>query len=363
MKKIPKIVLLLCVLYLAACLVISPQACVNAGRSAAALCLDSVIPSLFPFFVCSGFFIALGLAGKAGKYLSVIMRPLFNVPGAGAAALILGIVSGYPTGALCAASLYNAGECTKIEAERLCAFCNNSGPLFIMGAVACGILNMPEIGKYLYISHILSALLVGLCFRFYGYGERKNHTALPPSCELGRVKPAATLGEVIDTSVITILRVCAYIILFSVAAAVIPGGRARPYLHSVLEITGGINALSRVIYEPLLLLPTASFFIAFSGVSVIFQVYSVISPSGLSIVPYIIGKLLQGILSFIITYAMLIYFPKTQTVFSSFSISTPIDSVVLSPWGSFFAALLSAAAGGAILLLASGIAKRICAKK
>ena len=362
MKRIPKIILLICVLYLTVCLIVSPHVCMNAGRAAAELCLDSVIPSLFPFFVCSGLFVALGLAGKAGKYLSVVMRPLFNVPGAGAAALILGIVSGYPTGAVCAASLYGAGECTKTEAERLCAFCNNSGPLFIMGVVACGILHTPQAGKLLYISHILSALLCGLCFRFYKYSERKNHISLPPSGGAGGAKGVSHLGEVIDTSVITMLRVCSYVILFSVTAAVIPGGKLRPYLHSILEITGGINALARTIREPMILLPAISFFIAFSGISVIFQVYSVISPVGLSIAPYIFGKLIQGGFSFIITYTLLLRFPETRAVFS-YTAAAAASASAPSPWGTFFAALLSSAAGGIILLICAAAAKRLCIRK
>ena len=48
-----------------------------------------------------------------------------------------------------------------------------------------------------------------------------------------------------------------------------------------------------------------SFLIGFGGLSVLFQVYSIIAKENISIKPYIYGKLLQGIFSFLITFLLL----------------------------------------------------------
>ncbi len=61
------------------------------------------------------------------------MAPLFRAGGACSSALALGFVGGYPVGARTAIALYENGQCSKTEAERLLAFCNNSGPAFILG--------------------------------------------------------------------------------------------------------------------------------------------------------------------------------------------------------------------------------------
>lgn len=356
MKKVFTAVFSLCLIALTVCLIIFPETSISACRAATELCLDSVIPALFPFLVCSGLFIALGLAGYAGRYLSAVMRPLFGVPGAGAAALILGLVSGYPNGAVCAASLFSSGECTKTEAERLCAFCNNSGPLFIMGVVACGILKTPQVGKYLYLSHVLSALITGLCFKFYKHRHTETHTLLPPSASIYHRSSASALGTVIDNSIMTMLKVCSYIVLFSTAAAFLPAGKLRPFIHSFLEISGGMSALAKTVSDPTLLLPLVSFFLAFSGISVIFQVYSVISPCGLSVIPYIFGKLFQGVISFLITYLTVLYRPETVDVFSHMpQIAHSITAA--SPYAIFVTAFLSCGAGGVALLAAARLAK------
>lgn len=55
--------------------------------------------------------------------------------GVGAYAFIMGIISGYPVGAKIVTEFRKNGDCSKAEAERLLAFTNNSGPLFIIGTI------------------------------------------------------------------------------------------------------------------------------------------------------------------------------------------------------------------------------------
>ena len=67
----------------------------QAVRDGLALCAQSVVPALFPFFVLSGLFISMGCAG-------VLAPALGRLPGvspAGASAFLLGAVGGYPVGA------------------------------------------------------------------------------------------------------------------------------------------------------------------------------------------------------------------------------------------------------------------------
>ena len=62
----------------------------QAVRDGLALCAQSVVPALFPFFVLSGLFISMGCAG-------VLAPALGRLPGvspAGASAFLLGAVGG-----------------------------------------------------------------------------------------------------------------------------------------------------------------------------------------------------------------------------------------------------------------------------
>lgn len=290
-----------CALYMSSVMIISPTGCIGAAKEAISVCKEVVIPTLFPFIFCGNIFIELGAARILGRYLSRLMLPMFNVSGAGAIALVLGIMSGYPVGAICAASLYQSGECSKAESERLLAFCNNSGPMFIIGAIGTGMLGSHKIGVFLYIAHIMSAFLCGIIFK--GYGKKESTIYLPPAKEEADKKTAALdIGAAVIKSVNTVLLICGFIIIFAVFTNALPEGNIRRFLYPFLEITGGIKDIVRGDIN-IFTLPVISFFTAFSGISVLCQVYGITKPAGLSLLPYFFGKLLQGVISFSLTLA------------------------------------------------------------
>lgn len=308
MKKVKKTALMIILIYIIINLVLLPKECIASAQQAILLCLNVVIPSLFPFFVASSLFISLGFAAYLSRFFSGIMRPVFNVGGCGALSMVLGIISGYPIGAATSVKLYREGHISKTEAERLLAFTNNSGPLFVMGALGTGILSSPKSGVILYSSHILAAFLSGIIFRFYKSKSSCSQKLLAPAPEKNLASLGAALSDAINFSVENMLKVCGFIVLFSVISSLIPSGKFYPFIYSLFEITGGLNALSHINTDETLKISLMSFFLSFSGLSVMSQVSSFVIPAGLSMKPYILGKLLQGTLSFYITKILLFYF-------------------------------------------------------
>ncbi len=339
MSKLLRCTLLGFVLYVTIFLVVYPKTTLEAARTAIELCLDTIIPSLFPFFVCSGLLSSLGFSALCSRILSPLMRKLFNLPGCCALAFFLGLVSGYPVGAYTAADLYSKGQCTKIEAEHMTAFCNNSGPLFVIGVVGTAFLKSPVLGYFLYISHILSAVIVGFFLRFYKAQERKFSRELPPSLEIPKKEAVISFGNVIDSSVFSTLKVCGFVIFFSVFTSTLPSIPLKPILYSTAEITGGINELSQLETSTSAKLSLISFFLAFSGLSVLFQVSAIATPKGISLCPYVFGKTLQGLLSALITNILVRFVPSTISVFLPWQGGIPTE---LSPTSVFFASLITA---------------------
>lgn len=304
------------------------------------LWLNIVFPSLFPFFVASELLNGTGFIRAAGILLEPIMRPLFNIPGSGSFAVAIGITSGYPVGAKITVGLRKEKLLTKIEAERLLAFSNNSGPLFIIGAVAVGMFNMPEIGTFLLICHIAAGLTVGFLFRFYKRGSK--HSVKPASSKSSKLinrlrnelfepgrKPKAAFGKVfgkaITNSINTILAIGGFIVIFSVIISLLlevgfisylsdsisflltPLGIHKDLIYSSIsgffEITTGTDMASQASGAPLThQLTAAALIIGWAGMSVHSQVSSIISSTDISPKPYLLGKLLQGIIAAIYTY-------------------------------------------------------------
>ncbi len=328
------------IVYMASIMIASPIECIAAAEHALGICAKVIIPTLFPFIFCSNMFIALGAGRILSRALSKIMQPLFRVSGQGALAFVLGAASGYPVGAVCAASLYQSGECDKSEAEKLLAFCNNSGPMFVIGVIGIQMFNSYKIGVLMYVVHIMSAILCGMIL-----GGRKNkikNITLPPARDEATIKNAAPdIGTAVVKSVNTILSICGFIIIFAVLTAKIPDFKWRGYIYSILEITGGLSELI-LSYKGVNILPVVAFMTAFSGLSVMTQVYAITESAGLSIKPYIIGKLVQGLIAFGLMCVGVRIIPVEEAVFSQIILpqiyiytprqlfATAIISVVLS---------------------------------
>lgn len=299
----------------------------EAARNGLTLWANSIVPTLFPFFVATELLCKTNFIYLLGKALNRFMKPIFNVPGESAIAIIMGIISGYPVGAKVVCNLYEHKICSKAEAERLIAFTNNSGPIFILGSVGVSLLGNVALGKTLLISHIISSLLVGLIFRFWKKNTvditfrnyRSESKELIKVANLGEI-----LGESIKKSISTILSIGGFVVLFSVIISILSSleiltGIAHflanfgiPYdivlsiLTGTIEMTNGINIASTCYSTlPIPCLLTCSFLLGIGGLSVLLQVFSVISKSRISIRPYFYGKLLQSIFSVILTLILL----------------------------------------------------------
>ena len=304
-----------------ALMVCFPALSIAHAKDALKMCYEIIIPSLFPFFVCSGILVYSGFAKSLSAFSRPIMKPLFNVNENGAAAFVLGIISGYPLGAVTACQLYEGAYLSKSEAERLLAFCNNSGPLFILGAVGSAMYKSPKIGIILYLSHLLSAILVGIIFRFY----EKNKFCAPKS-QIGTATelPSEIFSKVLANSINSILTVCGAIVFFFTISGIVTG--LLPFnqvvgalLSAILEFTGGIKKISLLPIPLGLRLSASSFSVGFAGLCVHIQVMSVTARYGLSLKPYILGKLLHGVFSAIITYSVFYAFPQPLSAVSTFS--------------------------------------------
>ena len=311
----------------AAALVLWPELTMEAMRDGIRLCGNVILPSLFPFFVLSSLVVELGMSRYLGKLLEPIMVPLFRVNGSCAAALALGFVGGYPVGARTAIQLYENGQCSRTEAERLLAFCNNSGPAFIWGVVGAGVFGSGRLGLLLCLTHLLASLAVGVLFRFYRPGDRPRAKGRAPHFQTASFPAAFTRS--VTGALQSTLHICAFILFFTVLLRVLaragildllsrllcallsPLGLTRSWaerlLTGLLEVSSGVTSLTGGSLSGRLSM--AAFMLGWAGVSVHCQVLAFLGDSGLSMRTYVAGKLLHGGLSALLTAALVRLLP------------------------------------------------------
>lgn len=283
-----------------------------AMTQALALCVQVLLPSLFPFFVLSSMVISTGVIQRLSTRLEKPFQWLFGLPGSFGAALLLGAAGGYPVGAKTIATLYQQGQCSKRDAEKALRFCNNAGPAFLISAVGASLLQDPHAGLNLYAVHVLSALIIGFIYR-----KNTDHVKYN-GITADHMRNTATISlflRAVTDAFSSFLNVSAFVLIFSVISTMLqqlplidslhclPGGGILWYglLAGFLELTSGVACLTQGVLPPSSLLPALSFLCGWGGCSVQFQTISLLHDAGLSCRQYLKSKLLQGILAALIT--------------------------------------------------------------
>ena len=316
-------------------LVLFSSSNLNAAKSGLNLWANSVIPSLFPFFVATELLSQTEIPYILGRLLNNIMRPMFNIGGEGSFGLIMGLISGYPIGAKIAVNFRQNNILPKVECERLLSFTNNSGPLFIIGTVGITMFGNSTIGFLLLITHILACFTVGFLFKFWGNSSSFSKT-ISHSISSSKHIPFSNLGgvlaEAISSATSTILMIGGFIVLFSVIISILKASKIicllsnmilplfyffnlptqfiTPLILGLLEITNGISLISAIKIKAISLnIILTSFLLGLGGISIFLQVFSITSKSDLSIKPYILGKLLHGIIAAFYTFLFIQFVP------------------------------------------------------
>lgn len=313
-------------------LVIFSNSNLSAAKSGLVLWANSIVPSLFPFFVATELLSHTNFAYYLGKILNRFMKPLFNIRGEGCFAFIMGIISGYPIGAKIAVNFRKNNICTKEECERLLSFTNNSGPLFIIGTVGINMFGNSTIGFLLLITHLLASLTVGIIFRFWKNNSNSylasNNSYVNSKDNISLSNLGEIIGNSISSSINTILLIGGFVVLFSVIISIlrtskliyiladcmqplfnllhIPGEFSTGLISGILELTNGLSIISNIPCKKISInIIISSFLLGLGGISILLQVWSTIAKSDLSIKPYIYGKLLHSCFAAFYTFLFL----------------------------------------------------------
>lgn len=222
--------------------------------------------------------------------------------------ILCGFFFGFPIGCKLSSDLLREGLVPKKRAQILCAFTNNMSPLFVSSFVLNAQLGCPDLRLATYL------ILYGIPF-IYGI-IRLAFTPVEQTTSDIRKKPASRFQmnmQIIDAGIIssfeTLIRLCGYIVMFSIMANIFvqfPLGNSWLQVLStgILEITNGITvlALSPFSFQAKYIL--ALTFLSIGGISGIAQTGSMIQGTGLSLPKYVRTRILLTVL---VTAAAIIY--------------------------------------------------------
>jgi hypothetical protein len=248
------------------------------------LCIRSVIPALFPFFVLTPLLV--------GNLSPGFLRPLarwMGLPAGMEGLLIPAFLGGYPMGAQAVGRARIAGSLSREDAQRLLHFCSNAGPSFLFGMIGPQF-SSPHVAWLLWGIHILSAMLVS-----------RSIPGSAPSRRASLQLSGISLQPALSGAVKTMGLVCGWVIVFRILISflnrwilwILPK-EAAVLICGLLELSNGCCMLSE-IPDPQIRFLICTLLLSFGGCCVAMQTAAVIP--GLSILPYLKGKLMQTVYS------------------------------------------------------------------
>lgn len=262
-------------------------------QDALKLCGNILIPSIFPFMVLTNLLISCGFEGMVKCLIKRPFEYIFHLNANLASAYFIGLIAGYPQGAYAVCSIYDKGGCTKEEAQRAIAFCNNTGPAFVIAGIG-GMYRNIRIGVMLYLLQISVSLLYGIITR------PKKVSICPEKTEKKEIG-FDVIPRAVTSSVLPMLEICGFVIIFSLICNLISRIPVPIYLKGVIYTLTEISCGSNFVCNNALPLALCGFGIMWSGLCVHLQTHAVVKKR-FSMKRYYIGKALQAISVFLLLY-------------------------------------------------------------
>ena len=266
-----------------------------------------IVPSLFPFMVCVLMLIKSGIKLN-NKTFNRILYKIFGHNFDIFFVCLLSAIGGYPVGARLISELYTQETIDEKTANIMLLYCVNAGPAFII-AVVGGVFSSRKIGIVLLVSHILSSILIAcLCSKKI----KKNIFFGKKNIKIQKTFSENFVESVADASS-CMLSICSFIILFSVINSYLDYFFGNmpiiKYISFFTEVTSAVVKCKNLYL--------ISFLLGFSGLSIWCQVFALSVKRKINIISFVIGRILHGTISVIITRFLVYIFKIKVYTFSN----------------------------------------------
>lgn len=276
-------------------LILDGRTAITGIRAGLEICLRTLIPSLFPFFLLSAL-VTGGLVGRSVGFLTGIGR-ICQIPTGAESLFAIGVLGGYPVGAKNISDALKRKKISLQDAQRLTIFCNNAGPSFLFGILGQMFSGLHWVWTLWFIQ-IISAIMTGMLLPG---GSRKTAST--------REGSTVSLPDALNCAIKSIAQVSGWVIIFRMVLEFlnrwflwllpIP---AQVLFTGILELSNGCLCLQSIDHEALRFL-FASIILSLGGICIWMQTKSVFPQLDMTF--YLTGKGFQSLISLFLSVAVI----------------------------------------------------------
>ncbi len=248
-----------------------PESAVAGAQRAMRLWYSGVAPALFPFLALMPALTGDQACAAYNAALSRVMMPLFRLPGAAAPALVIGMLSGSPGGAIAVRRVASETGMGQRDAQKLAMVLSGVSPAFLVLGVGQGMYGSAALGVRLALIQGAIQIALLLILRGYSGGEtvrtwEQSHNSNP-----------------IFSAVETVLSICGYMVFFGTigcVAADLAGAVFGTGLLLVADLPSGLAMLAAWEIPGKMLIQGAA--IGFAGLCIASQNLDAMRPLGVN---------------------------------------------------------------------------------
>ena len=319
-KKTHTLIINVCIFLVIFFLFFNTSLIISSISNTVELFIYKILPSLFIYIFITEIILNFGIADSLAFGIN-------NILSNSASCVIIGFLLGYPNSAKYILKLYNEHKITSSTAIKLSAFTSNANPAYILGTIGIGMFNNISIGLILLLSHIISAIIIGII-----YNPTNSEIIIQQTTSNSNTfKKIYSSFEILSKSIFGTLKTLSLIFSYTIIFSLIPilittnmhlSQVVSSLITGILEISNGINLIVNTNINMHHQIVLISFILSFSSLMVIMQIYTFVKYTGVKFSALVKFKLVQGVLSSILTLSLLKFIDNsTINVFSNIELT------------------------------------------
>lgn len=281
-----------------------PTDAISASKNAMLIWSGQILPTLLPFSILSAVLLQSNLFSSNLKH-----QNLFAI----GIVMICGFTFGFPIGSKLASDFYEKQILTKKQAHILAITANNFSPMYVCGFVLPLVFPNKDFKTLTYILLYLFPLAVGAILLIFSASKQtsyhdyhSNHKNTASRFQLDM--------QIIDAGIVssfeTLIKLCGYIVMFSLLSTIFQALFQEPHMITQLfignmEITNGIALFCNYTIDMNLKYICTIQMLSLGGLSGFAQTASILHRSGLSIKIYVFGKCILSLVATLLAILIL----------------------------------------------------------
>ena len=263
--------------------------------------LYSLIPTLFPFLLITKILINYNIFDIINTIFGKIIEKIFHISKNSSFIVIISMLTGFPTGSIYIKDLLEKDLISIEEANKLITFTSFANPIFVISFIGETLLNNRSIGIYIFLIHLFTGLLLGIFIKCNNINHAyKKHNLNKSFITILTI----SINESFKTLINMLGIIIFFLIILSIIDTFIPSSLIILVLKGFIEITMGVTNIANSYLNTRLKVAIISSLLSFNGLSVHFQIKSIIDNTQIKYNKYLFARILHSLLCFIVSYIL-----------------------------------------------------------